>query len=109
MIDDLSRLRRGWLSGEGEEFSNDDIDWLKDVFNSYLKHLPVLPYIYPTPEGGVMMEWTVKKKEISIEVDLLTHQGVYHSYDFNNNETYQVMIDLDIEDSYMFIERKLCS
>ena len=43
-----------------------------------------LPRIYPTPEGGVQMEWTLGRIDISLEIDLGDHTGYWHWFDIND-------------------------
>ncbi|MCL6445390.1 MAG: hypothetical protein K6T83_18350, partial [Alicyclobacillus sp.] len=36
------------------------------------------PYVYPTPEGNVQIEWSIGKVEWSMAVNLSTYRGRLH-------------------------------
>lgn len=67
----LRGLAPGWLDGEGLAYRGSDLDWLE----AYLARLVTssgvpCPYIYPTPEGAVRVEWSAPKAEIVLTFDL---------------------------------------
>lgn len=77
-LDDLRRLKDGWLDGHGTAPASGGLDWLDRAFNRhYPEDLP-LPYIYPTAPGGVQAEWTLGPNEITLEVDLDRRSGYFH-------------------------------
>ena len=91
-VDELKLLSTGWFDGEGQALSTTGLDWLVECFGkSYPDDLP-LPYLYPTPDGGVLVEWSFKPHEASLEIDLATKQGEWHSLNLDN----------DLEDSASF-------
>ncbi len=55
-IDKLRDMQPGWLDGEGSAPSHSGLDWLSGIFSRYYPKNATLPYVYPTPEGGVDME-----------------------------------------------------
>ena len=76
---DLARLEDGWLDGEGCAPDRDGLAWLADRFERcWPRDLP-LPYLYPTPEGGVLAEWSLPPYEASLEVDLGARTGEWHA------------------------------
>ena len=59
-IGELRQLKLGWLDGQGIPPTHDGLDWLSQSFySSYADDAP-LPYLYPTPEGRVLAEWSHK-------------------------------------------------
>lgn len=54
-----------------------------------------LPYVYPTPEGGIQAEWTFNSTEISLEIDLDQKTGDWHEYDPDSE--YEVAESLDLK------------
>ena len=77
-LDDLRRLKDGWLDGHGTAPASGGLDWLDRAFNRhYPEDLP-LPHLYPTALGGVQAEWTLGPNEITLEVDLDRRSGYFH-------------------------------
>lgn len=76
---DLAQLEDGWLDGDGLAPDREALAWLADRFERcWPRDLP-LPYLYPTPEGGVQAEWSLPPHEISLEVDLGARMGEWHA------------------------------
>ena len=68
-FEDLKKLKDGWLDGAGRAPSHEGLDWLARVLKDrYPDYLP-RPYAYPVPDGGIQLEWSIKRQEISLEVD----------------------------------------
>lgn len=84
-IDELRLIKVGWLDGRGLVPSPAGFDWLEGFFSdSYPATLPI-PYIYPTEEGGVQLEWRTGNQDLSLEIDLANHSGDLHGL---NTETF---------------------
>ncbi|MEU4472200.1 hypothetical protein [Micromonospora sp. NPDC023888] len=66
-IDALESLEPGWLDGEGEPPAREVLARLRHL--ALVLAAPIHPpvRIYPTPEGGVQLEWTNETHEYSIE------------------------------------------
>lgn len=74
-LDELRHMEDGWLDGGGKAPSHQGLDWLSDSFQrNFPDELP-LPYLYPTPEGGIEAEWSLGKHSVILEFHLDTHQG----------------------------------
>lgn len=41
----------------------------------------LMPWIYPTVEGEISLEWDIHKHNISLEINLHTGQGYFHELD----------------------------
>jgi hypothetical protein len=65
-LDELMRIRRGWLNGEGEEVDPSIAQTLQSAVGQLLLAGAPLPRIYPTPAGGLQAEWSDAGREISI-------------------------------------------
>ncbi|MCE2434685.1 MAG: hypothetical protein J4F29_17440 [Candidatus Latescibacteria bacterium] len=94
-LDEFRDLKDGWLEGEGVAPSLDGLDWLAATFDRHFPNDLPLPYLYPTPEGGVQAEWSLSANEISLEVDLVTRQGAWHQLDMNTNADGARKLNLD--------------
>ena len=87
-IDELKQLRLGWLDGKGISPAHDGLDWLAQSFDLFYADVP-LPYLYPTPEGRVLAEWSHKPWSSSLEIDLTRKSGDWHTLN----------LDTDVEES----------
>jgi hypothetical protein len=84
---ELSLLKDGWLDGKGIAPDKKGLEWLTGVFDtSYGSALP-LPYLYPTPEGGIQAEWALHAWEVSLEIDLATQRAEFQAVQTTDGET----------------------
>ena len=85
-LDDLRNLKDGWYDGYGKAPSHEGLDWLAHKFMlEYPDTLP-RPYIYPTPEGGVQMEWSIGVYDVSLELDISKQTGDWHNLNMRTIE-----------------------
>jgi hypothetical protein len=69
---ELARLEDGWFDGAGKKIAPAVLDGVKDWLLKEVGPLKVSePYIYPTPKGGVQVEWDAPEHcfEVSINPD----------------------------------------
>ena len=84
---ELSFLKDGWLDGKGKAPDKKGLEWLTSVFDmNYGSDLP-LPYLYPTPEGGIQAEWTLNSWEVSLEIDLAAQRAEFQAVHTAGGET----------------------
>jgi hypothetical protein len=94
-LEELGRLGDGWLEGGGSALSAAGLAWLAQAFeHHYSDELP-LPYLYPTEEGGIQLEWSIASHEITLEIDLETHAGEWHRLDRQTGKDVSGSWDLD--------------
>lgn len=106
-IDELNRLEDGWLDGEGQALSEDGLYWLRDqLLDNYPSTAPVIR-LYPTPSGDVQAEWLIDDHDISLEVDLKDHAGIWFDYDLRSKRVHEHRIDLDNVQSWKWITERL--
>ena len=74
-LDEFARLRPGWLDGKGLAPPDYGLEWLAGAFDMYYPDDAPLPYLFPTPEGGVRAEWSLPPLSPSLDIDLATRQG----------------------------------
>ena len=102
-LEDLSKLKDGWLDGKGIAPSAGGLKWLDETFGvNYESSLP-LPHLYPTAEGGIQAEWALNNWEISLDiniaskiadfqgVNLKTHEEEEGSYDLSKTEAWDAI------------------
>ncbi|MYC07384.1 MAG: hypothetical protein F4X57_09480 [Chloroflexi bacterium] len=86
---------RDWGNGYGKAPSHEGLDWLAGKFvREYPSDLP-LPRAYPTPEGGVQLEWRIGRHDISLEVAIESHCGEWNWVDLNSEEEGEKALDMD--------------
>lgn len=96
-IDELKLLKDGWLDGKGIALPQDGLNWLADSFDSYYSVDLPLPYLFPTPEGRILAEWSLKTWSLSLEVDLAKRSGEWHA--LNVVDDAEATRSLDLSDS----------
>lgn len=93
-IDDLRRLKDGWLDGQGAAPSSVGLDWLDRAFNRHYPDDLPLPHLYPTEPGGVQAEWTLGPNEVTLEVDVNRRSGYLHVLDVDGDADEERNIEL---------------
>ena len=72
----------------------------------YADDLP-RPYIYPTPEGGVSLEWSLGQNEAGLEIDLLSHSAEWHCLNLRTGCSSEEVIDLDDDEDWERLASKI--
>ena len=104
-LDELRQLTDGWAdgmqaaadwgSGYGKALSPAGLDWLAAGFARHYPDYAPLPFLYPTPEGGVQAEWSLGTQDISLEVNLATGQAWWHRLDLSTDNDAERDLTLD--------------
>ncbi len=106
-LNELRLLSDSWLDGKGLAPSSGGLDWLTKSFEaSYPYDLPP-PFVYPTAEGGVQLEWTLGEHELSLEVDLSSHQAEWHCLDLKTQQDCHRILNLDNADGWAWLVTEL--
>ena len=106
-LDELRNIKDGWLDGKGIAPNHKDLDWLSGVFEQHYPDNATLPYTCPTPEGGIDMEWSVGKREISLEIDLVKRDGEWSWYDVDTRSSDENVLDLKKPSSWKWIAAQI--
>ncbi|MGM0558144.1 MAG: hypothetical protein ACQEVA_17300 [Myxococcota bacterium] len=69
-FDELHEIEDGWYHGQGFAPREDIMDAVLDfVREAAYEHNAYLPFVYPTPEGGLQLEWELDDWDVEIEVE----------------------------------------
>ncbi len=94
-LDELRNMQDGWLDGDGSAPGHVGLDWLASSFERHFPSDLPLPYIFPTPEGGVEAEWSIGRHSVIFEIDLDSRQGDWLRFDKQSDEEDARVLDLD--------------
>ena len=104
-LDEMRNLEDGWATGMqpmnavGRSSSRapryEGLDWLATVFEQTYPEDLSNPYAYPTPEGGVQIEWSIEPYSATLEINLEDRTGEWHSINLNTDESQLQEILLD--------------
>jgi len=106
-IEELKLLKQGWLDGKGSALSRDGLDWLATKFGrSYPRHLPA-PYLFPTPEGHVLAEWSLSPWSPSLEIDLVSRRGECHALNLATEEEITKALNLENANDWKWLAKQI--
>lgn len=106
-LDKFRILKDGWLDGNGIAPSHAGLDWLSQLFETNYPDELVLPYIYPTEEGGIQAEWSIEPFDISLEINLKSHRANWHCFNLKTNDVEEKSIDLDNPEEWKWITAEI--
>ena len=106
-LDEFRGMKDGWLDGNGLAPRHAGLDWLTNAFASLYPANGQLPYIYPTPEGGVQLEWSLGPNEISLEIDLTNHTGEWHCLDLTTDASDARNLDLNTPNAWNWLANQI--
>ena len=121
-LDELRELEDGWAdgmqyppsdwgNGYGKAPAHSGLDWLSEAFDRHYPDDAPLPYTYPTPEGGIQIEWSLGPYEASVEIDLESHSAEWDVVDIPGDTSEEKMLNLDDAEDWTWFAsevRRLC-
>ena len=90
-VEQLRLLKDGWLDGYGTALNQDGLTW-------FVEHFPIelsLPYLYPTAEGGLRVEWSNIDSEMSLDINLSTKSAIWHKLCYTKDKTETEILNLN--------------
>lgn len=107
-LDEFRSLRQDWLDGSPAHVpSPEGLNWLTHAFELNYPGDLDLPFLYPTPEGGVLVEWTVGHQEISLDINLEERAGEWHALNMANDQEVSEQLNLNDRESWKWIADQL--
>jgi hypothetical protein len=104
---ELETLEDGWLDGQGKALSREGLDWLAGMIRKLYPDTLPPPFVYAMPDGRLQLEWSFKCREISLEVDLATKAGEWHSLDVDTGTEEAKTFDLATEPDWSRVVDRL--
>ncbi len=93
-LEQITQLKNGWLDGEGVAPAKAKLNWLATAFDTdFSPELP-LPYLYPTPEGGIQAEWSLHDWSVTLEINLETQIGEYQALNLKDQTSTDLQFHL---------------
>ncbi len=96
-----------WGDGYGKAPDHAGLDWLADSFERHYPDDLPLPYTYPTPEGGVQMEWSLGPFEISLEINLDSHLAEWFWVEIPSDAEGEKTLNLDDANEWAWLANEL--
>lgn len=97
-IEELLKLENGWLEGingsEGEALSPHSVKWFVDCFKNINTWVLANTFIYPTPEGNLLLEWTISRHAASFEIDFKENKGFWYVINLDTKVDQSFELDL---------------
>ena len=105
---ELANLKKGWYDGEqGQVFSmNNILKFRKFFLDKELLYIASKPYIYPTIEGGLSIEWDFKSVHATLDVDMNTFKAElsYYSDNIEYIEDNTIEYNLKLKKDWFLLE-----
>ena len=102
-LGELHSMQDGWLDDASKAPSMVGLDWLASSFEHLFPDDLPRPHTFPTPEGGIEMEWSLDPYSIILEIDLDTHKGSWLRFTRRTNGEDERELDLNDNDDWEWI------
>ena len=106
-LDELRAMKDGEYDGFGSAPSHEGLDWLSNTFEIYYPDDLPLPNTYPTPEGGLEMEWSEGLQTIIFGIDLATHEGEWLQFDKSSDSELSQELNLDTSEGWQWVSSQI--
>lgn len=103
----LKEMKDGWLDEDAKAPDFAGLDWLAVCLKKHgLTGYP-FPYIYPTYEGGVQIEWHLRPWDPSLEIDLTDKTGYWHVLNYDTEDSEEKDLDLSKDENWVWIVEQM--
>lgn len=101
-------LKAGWHDGEGESLATEAIQNLADKITATYPDTIPLPYLYPTQDGTLLLEWELSDSP-SLEIDANTNTARYCDLAMEDDaeETFDLSGDDSWKQLFEYLEKAL--
>jgi hypothetical protein len=108
-VEELRSLRHGWLDGKGLAPSSAALDWIASAFEERYPDELRLPYLFPTPAGRVLAEWSLGPWSLSLGIDPAAKRGEWHALNINTDDEVERELDLATNDGWAWLAQQVRS
>jgi len=108
-VEELKLLRHGWLHGKGLAPAHVDLDWIAATFEERYPDDLRLPYLFPTPAGRVLAEWSLDPWSLTLEIDPLAKRGEWHALNVETEDEREKDTDLAAAEEWAWIADQIRS
>ncbi|MDP9052215.1 MAG: hypothetical protein M3O31_16070 [Acidobacteriota bacterium] len=108
-LDSLAQLQDGWLDGIGTAPDKEGLKRLAAAFDTHFDPELPLPYLYPTPEGGIQAEWSLNENTWSITLEVAPEgmEAEYQALNLTTHESLDQTISLSTENGWAALNKAL--
>ncbi len=116
-LDDMKTMEDGWADGMqhpknwgdglGKAPSPEGLDWLAGQMEDHYRNDLPHPYLYPTTDGGVKIEWSMGPFEAGLRVDLSTKTGKWFCVNVDTDWVFERHLDPNNAIDWMWIVAEL--
>ena len=102
-IEELKLLRDGWLDGSGVAATASSIDRVGAQFEGRYPDDLRPPYLFLTPEGHLLAEWSLKPWSLMSEIDCHAMIGEWHALNLETDAETERELDLTSEADWAWV------
>ena len=103
-VESLRAVSPGWANGEGEAINAEGLTWLHEALLTKISFGDAtMPYLYPTEDGNVSVEWTIGTTIADLEIDLHTHQGLWGQSNRITLDNFERNLNLDEDSDWQWL------
>lgn len=86
-IDEISKLKDGWLNGEGVKFTSSNLKSLSELITAICSNNDIpSPFIYPHPDNEISLEWSLGTWEVTCLISFSEKLITIDSFDTKSDE-----------------------
>ncbi len=106
-LDQLAKLKDGWYNSEGIAPKEKELQEFGDSFEKFYDTTLPLPAIFPTFEGNIQLEWSVKEYEISLLIHLNEQKADLEILNLSTDENIEKTFQINVESQWNKINELL--
>ena len=107
-LEELRNLEPGWGERGDEELpSQESLDWLEQKLGDHYADECPLPLIFPTPDGGIMLEWILGRVSASIEIEHDEYEGDWSYINHDTKDTGDRVLNLDDQKDWQWLSDQI--
>jgi hypothetical protein len=106
-LEELANLKDRWLNGKGIALDRTSLKALAEEFEKNFDTSLPLPHLYPTPEGGILAEWTLGEWAISLEIETTSQTAQYEALHLTSDKSSELNLNLNEPSAWTSLNSEL--